>query len=121
MFNSLFDIFYEVVNPATQKTDFVTEDRFIAETHYERGYTVYENRRTMTKHSTFNYTITYSTMKTNTIPMNDPLIQATERTFRRDFEKIKQETLPLDLKRKAVQERLKKESEKPIEPASVPK
>ena len=60
-----FDEFYEVVNPATQKTEFVTQDRFIAETQYEKGYTVYEKHQTITKHSTFNHTITASILQWN--------------------------------------------------------
>jgi hypothetical protein len=38
--NSQFDIFYEVVDPFTEKTEFVTEDRYMAEILYEKGYTV---------------------------------------------------------------------------------
>jgi len=60
--NSQFDIFYEVVNPATQETDFVTQDRFIAERHYEKGYTVYEKHRMITRHSPFNHTQTYGAL-----------------------------------------------------------
>jgi hypothetical protein len=55
---SQFDIFYEVVNPGTQKTELVTEDRFIAEVQYEKGYTVYEVHRTITRQSTFTQTRT---------------------------------------------------------------
>jgi hypothetical protein len=51
--NSEFDIFFEVIDPVTQETDFVTEDRFIAETHYEEGYTVHEIHSTVTKLSQF--------------------------------------------------------------------
>ena len=65
---SHFDVFYEVVNPATQETDFVTEDRFIAERHYEKGYAVYERHRTITQHSTFRQTITYSHLQWNYNP-----------------------------------------------------
>jgi len=54
--NSHFDIFYEVVNTATQETEFVTGDRFIAETHYEEGYTVYEKHVTVTRLSQFTET-----------------------------------------------------------------
>ncbi|MDR0327237.1 MAG: hypothetical protein LBI05_02965, partial [Planctomycetaceae bacterium] len=57
------DEFYEVVDPVTQKTEFVTRDRFIAETHYEKGYTVYEKHQTVTKHSTFNHAIAYSILQ----------------------------------------------------------
>jgi len=51
-----FFITYEVVDPTTQKTDFVTEDRYIAEHHYEKGYTVYENHVTITRLSPFTQT-----------------------------------------------------------------
>jgi hypothetical protein len=61
--DSQFDIFYEVVDPATQKIGFVTQDRFIAEIQYEKGYTVYEKHRTITRHSPFNYTQTYATLQ----------------------------------------------------------
>ena len=51
--NSQFDIFYEVVEPGSQKTEFITQDRFIAETQYAEGYTVYEKHRTTTRLSQF--------------------------------------------------------------------
>ena len=54
--NSLFDIAYVVIDPATQKTEFETEDRLIAEIHYEKGYTVYERHTTITKLSPFTQT-----------------------------------------------------------------
>ena len=60
---SQFDVFYEVVNPATQETDFVTEDRFIAEHHYEKGYTVYERHTTITKLSPFTQTRLYTVLQ----------------------------------------------------------
>jgi hypothetical protein len=50
---SQFDIFYEVVDPITQETVFVTEDRYIAEHHYGEGYTVSEKHITITKLSQF--------------------------------------------------------------------
>ena len=65
---SQFDVFYEIVNPATQETEFVTEDRLIAEHHYEKGYTVYERHRIITRHSTFNQTVTYSNLQWNDNP-----------------------------------------------------
>jgi len=37
---SQFDILYVVVDPATQKTEYVTEDRLIAEIQYEKSYDV---------------------------------------------------------------------------------
>jgi len=54
--NSLFDITYEIVDPATNESTF-TQDRFIAETHYEKGYDVYEKHRTITKVSQFAQTL----------------------------------------------------------------
>jgi len=62
---SHFDIFYEVVNPATQETDFVTEDRYIAEHHYEKGYIVYETHRTLTRQTAFTHTRIYSVLYWN--------------------------------------------------------
>jgi hypothetical protein len=50
---SQFDIFYEVVDPTTQEIVFVTEDRYVAEHHYEEGYNVYEKHLTITKLSQF--------------------------------------------------------------------
>jgi hypothetical protein len=61
------------------------------------------------------------TMKTTQTLENDNLTKAGERAFQEVFEKIKRETLPLDLKRPAVQERIrkmqarKKEAEKQAE------
>jgi len=46
------DIIYEVVDPITQES-FVTEDRYVAEHHYERGYTAYETHTTITILSPF--------------------------------------------------------------------
>jgi hypothetical protein len=63
--NSQFDIFYEVVHPVTHETEFVTEDRYIAKHHYEKGYTVFENHRTITKQSKFNLSITHSIFQWN--------------------------------------------------------
>ena len=59
---SHFDIFYEVVNPATQETDFVTEDRYVAKHHYEKGYTVYENHVTATRLSPFTETRLFTSL-----------------------------------------------------------
>ena len=61
--NSQFDIFYEIVDPATEETELVLTDRFMAEVQYGKGYTVYEMHRTITKHSSFNRTITYSSLQ----------------------------------------------------------
>jgi len=58
--NTHFDITYEVVDPATQKTEFVVADRLIAEIQYEKGYTVYERHTTATQHTSFKRTITNS-------------------------------------------------------------
>jgi hypothetical protein len=55
-----FFITYEVVDPVTQAVEFVTEDRFIAETHYERGYTVVEQHTTLTRLSRFTETRTHA-------------------------------------------------------------
>jgi hypothetical protein len=63
--NSQFDIFYEVVHPGTQKTEFVTEDRYMAEILYEKGYTVFENHMTITKQTKFKLTKTYSIFQWN--------------------------------------------------------
>jgi hypothetical protein len=57
-----------------------------------------------------------------TIPKEDLIDRIAERTARECFEKFKRETLPLTLKRPAVQERIRKmqaekESEKPAESA----
>ena len=60
---SQFDVFYEVVNPVTQKNEFVTEDRFIAETHYEKGYNVYEKHVTITRMSRFSETRSIATLQ----------------------------------------------------------
>jgi len=63
-------------------------------------------------------------MRASTILTNDNLTKAGERAIQAAFEKIKRETLPLDLKRPAVQERLKRlaeEAEKTKEPVNVPK
>jgi len=51
--DSQFFITYEVVDPATQEIDFVTEDRYVAEHHYGRGYTVYERHTTIARTSRF--------------------------------------------------------------------
>jgi len=61
--DSQFDIFYEVVDPASQETEFVTEDRFIAETHYEKGYSVYEKHLTVTRLSRFAETRSVATLQ----------------------------------------------------------
>jgi hypothetical protein len=53
---SQFFITYEVVDPVTLEVAFVTEDRFIAETHYEKGYTVIEKHITITRLSQFSET-----------------------------------------------------------------
>ena len=60
-------------------------------------------------------------MKMIQIPENDNLTRAGERAVQEAFEIIKQETLPLDMKRPAVQERIRKiQAEKatgqPVEP-----
>jgi hypothetical protein len=55
---SHFFITYVVVDPATQETDFITEDRYIAEHHYGKGYTVYEKHMAVTQHTPFNRTQT---------------------------------------------------------------
>ena len=66
--NSQFDMFYEVVDPETRER-FVTQDRFIAEVHYnEKHCLVYERHRTVTRHSTFHETITSSTLHWNDNP-----------------------------------------------------
>jgi len=59
-------------------------------------------------------------MDTKTRQIHDKLTQIGESAFQEFFEKFKQETLPLGLKRKAVQERLErlaKETETTNEPA----
>ena len=51
--NSHFSIVYEVIDPVTQER-FITEDRYIAEHHYnEKSCTVYEKHRTDTRLSPF--------------------------------------------------------------------
>jgi hypothetical protein len=42
------NITYEVINPFTQKTEFETEDRYIALDRYEKGYNVEERHTTVT-------------------------------------------------------------------------
>jgi hypothetical protein len=59
---SQFFITYEVVDPTSQEVEFVTEDRFIAETHYERGYTVIERHITVTRLSRFTETSSRTTL-----------------------------------------------------------
>ena len=60
--NSHFDITYEVVDPATQKTEYVVADRLIADIQYNKGYTVYERHTTITQHTAFKRTITNSVL-----------------------------------------------------------
>ena len=55
---SEIDIIYEVIDPVTQE-NFVTADRYVAEHHYEKGYTVNETHRTMTRLSPFSQTRLY--------------------------------------------------------------
>jgi hypothetical protein len=49
------DIVYDVIEPFTHES-FVTTDRYIALHHYEIGYNVNENHRTVTRLSSFAYT-----------------------------------------------------------------
>jgi len=58
--NSYFGITYEIVDPVTQKTEFIVSDRLIAKIQYEKGYTVYERHTTVTQHTVFKRTITNS-------------------------------------------------------------
>jgi hypothetical protein len=64
---SYFDTTYEVIDPETRER-FVTADRFIAQHHYEDNCIVYEKHRTVTWHSPFNQTVTYSTLHWNDNP-----------------------------------------------------
>jgi hypothetical protein len=59
---SQFFITYEVVDPASQEVEFITEDRYIAESHYEKGYTVSEKHITVTRLSRFTETRTYAAL-----------------------------------------------------------
>jgi hypothetical protein len=51
--NSQFNIIYEIIDPVTRES-FFTEDRYIAEYHYEeKSCDVYEHHITTTKLSSF--------------------------------------------------------------------